>query len=82
MWISKEEGYASFIQAKYITDCTCESTALRAEGVVSFKSKLFAGRIRFVAQATKDGWIITEFRLPLNKVGVVRGKDGVWNQVP
>jgi hypothetical protein len=80
MWISKAEGYASFIQAKYITDCTCESTAERAEGVVTFKSDLFAGRISFVAQATKDGWIITEFRLPQYKTRVVRGKDGVWSQ--
>src|SRR5262245_8111459 len=27
MWISKDKGYASFIQSKYITDCTCKSTA-------------------------------------------------------
>ena len=80
MWISKDKGYASFIQPKYITDCTCESTAERAEGVVSFKSDLFAGRIPFVAQATKDGWVITEFRLPQYKTRVVRGKDGVWSQ--
>ncbi|WP_020470861.1 hypothetical protein [Zavarzinella formosa] len=80
MWISKEQGYASFIQAKNITECTCESTAERAEGVVSFKSDLFAGRIPYVAKATKDGWIITEFRLPQYKIRVVRGKDGVWSQ--
>ena len=80
MWISKDKGYASFIQPKYITDCTCKSTAKRAEGVVTFKSDLFAGRIPFVAQATKDGWVITEFRLPQCKTRVVRGKDGVWSQ--
>lgn len=80
MWISKDEGYASFIQAKDITDCTCKSTAKRAEGVVTFKHDLFAGHIPFVAQATKDGWIITEFRLPQYKTKVVRGKDGVWSQ--
>jgi hypothetical protein len=80
MWISKDEGYASFIQPKYITECSCESTAERAEGVVTFKHDLFAGRIPFVAQATKDGWIITEFRLPQYKTRVVRGKDGVWSQ--
>ena len=80
MWISKDKGYASFIQPKYITECTCESTAERAEGVVTFKSDLFAGRIPFVAQATKDGWVITEFRLPQYKTKVVRGKDGVWQQ--
>ena len=80
MWISKDEGYASFIQSKYITDCTCKSTAERAEGVVTFQSDLFAGCIPFVAQATKGGWIITEFRLPLYKTKVVRGKDGVWSQ--
>jgi len=80
MWISKDEGYASFIQPKYITECTCESTAERAEGVVTFKHDLFAGRIPFIAQATKDGWIITEFRLPQYKTRVVRGKDGVWSQ--
>jgi hypothetical protein len=80
MWISKDEGYASFIQPKYITDCTCESTADRAEGVVTFKSDLFAGRIPFVARATKDGWVITEFRLPQYKTRVVCGEDGVWKQ--
>ena len=80
MWASKDEGYASFIQPKYITECTCESTAERAEGVVTFKSDRFAGRIPFVAQATKDGWIITEFRLPQHKIRVVRGNDGVWSQ--
>jgi hypothetical protein len=80
MWVSKDNGYASFIQPKYITDCTCESTAERAEGVVTFKHNLFAGRIPFVAKATKDGWIITEFRLPQYKTRVVRGKDGVWSQ--
>jgi hypothetical protein len=80
MWISKDKGYASFIQPKYITDCTCESTAKRAEGVVTFKHDRFAGRIPFVAQATKDGWVITEFCLPLYKIRVVRDKDGVWSQ--
>lgn len=80
MWISKDQGYASFIQPKYITDCTCESTAERAEGVVTFKHDLFTGRIPFIAQATKDGWVITEFRLPQNKTKVVRDKDGVWSQ--
>jgi len=80
MWISKDKGYASFIQPKYVTDCTCESTARRAEGVVTFESDLFAGRIPFVAEATKDGWVITEFRLPQYKTKVVRGKDGVWSQ--
>ncbi|HZZ79852.1 MAG TPA: hypothetical protein VFE62_15140 [Gemmataceae bacterium] len=78
--ISKDMGYASFIQSKYITDCTCESTAERAEGVVSFKSEWFSGRIPFVAQATKKGWVITEFLLPRYKTRVVRGKDGVWSQ--
>jgi hypothetical protein len=80
MWISKNEGYASFIQPKYITECSCDSTADRAEGVVTFKNKYFAGRIPFVAQSTKDGWVITEFRLPQSKTKVVRGKDGVWKQ--
>ena len=82
MWISKDKGYASFIQPNDITECSCESTAERAEGVVTFKSDLFAGRLPFVAQATKDGWIITEFRLPLCATRVVRGKDGVWSQEP
>jgi hypothetical protein len=80
MWISKDKGYASFIQPKYITDCTCKSTAERAEGVVTFQSDLFAGRIPFIARATKDSWVITEFRLPLYKTRVVRGKDGNWKQ--
>jgi len=80
MWTSKDEGYASFIQPKYITDCTCESTADRAEGVVTFKSDLFAGRVPFVARATKGGWVITEFRLTQYKTRVVRGEDGVWKQ--
>jgi hypothetical protein len=80
MWISRDEGYASFIQSKYITDCTCTSTADRAEGVVTFKSDLFSGRIPFIAQATKDGWVITEFRLPQYKTKVVRGADGLWKQ--
>jgi hypothetical protein len=78
MLLSKDKGYGSFIQPAYITDCTCESTAERAEGVVTFKSKQFAGRIPFVAQATKQGWVITEFRLPQHGVKVVRGKDGLW----
>jgi hypothetical protein len=80
MWISKDKGYASFIQPEYMTDCTCNSTAERAEGVVTFESDRFAGRIPFVAQATRDGWVITEFRLPKYKTKVVRGKDGVWKQ--
>src|SRR4051812_9314323 len=49
MWISNDKGYASFIQPKYIIGCSCESTAEWAEGVVTFKSDLFAGRIPFVA---------------------------------
>jgi hypothetical protein len=80
MWISKDKGYASFLQPRYITECTCKSTAERAEGVVTFQSDVFAGRIPFVAQATKDGWVITEFRLPLYKTRVVRGKGGVWRE--
>jgi hypothetical protein len=80
MWISKDKGYASFIQPKYITDCSCEMTAGGAEGIVTFKNDLFAGRIPFIAQWTNDGWIITEFRLPQYKIRVVRGKDGVWLQ--
>jgi hypothetical protein len=80
MWISKDKGYASFIQPKYITDCSCELTAGGAEGVVTFKNDLFAGRILFAAQRTNDGWIITEFRLPHYKIRVVRGKDGGWVQ--
>jgi len=80
MSISRDEGYASFIQPKYITECTCESTADRAEGVVTFKTDLFAGRIPFVARATKDGWAITEFRLPQYKTRVVLSQGGVWKQ--
>ena len=80
MWISKDKGYASFIQPNNITECSCESTAERADGVVTFKHDLFTGCIPFVAEATKDGWIITEFRLPQYKTRVVRGKDGVWSQ--
>jgi hypothetical protein len=80
MWISKDKGFASFIQPKYITECTCESTGQRADGVITFKSDLFAGRIPFIARSTKDGWVITEFRLPQYKIRVVRGKDGVWRQ--
>lgn len=80
MWISKDQGYASFIQSKYITECSCESTAEKAAGIVAFKSELFAGRIRFLARATRDGWIITEFRLPQYQIKVVRGKDGVWSR--
>ncbi|HEX3148070.1 MAG TPA: hypothetical protein VHR66_08290 [Gemmataceae bacterium] len=80
IWISKDEGYASFIQAKYITECTCESTAEKAEGIVTFKSDLFAGRIPFSAKVTKEGWVITEFRLPQYKTKVVRGGDGAWQQ--
>jgi hypothetical protein len=80
MWISRGEGYASFIQTKYITDCECTSTADRAEGVVTFKSELFSGRIPFVARATKDGWVITEFRLSQYKTKIVRGADGLWKQ--
>lgn len=79
MSISKDQGYVSFIQPKYITDCICQSTAERAEGVVTFQSDLFAGHIPFVAKATKDGWIITEFQLPHYKIRVVR-EDGIWNQ--
>ncbi len=81
IWISKNKGYASFIQPEYITACRCESTTERAEGVVTLKSDHFAGSIPFVAQATTDGWIITEFRLPHYKVEVVRDDDGIWNQV-
>ena len=75
MWISKDRGYASFLQAKYITGCTCKSTARRAEGVVTFKSDLFAGRIPFVAQATRDGWVITTPSAAVQDQ-VVLGKEG------
>ena len=81
MWISKGEGYASFLQPKYITDCTCESAAGRAEGVVTFRSDLFAGGVPFVARATGDGWAVTEFRLPQYGTKVVLGDDGIWRQV-
>ncbi len=80
MWISKDKGYASFIQPKYITDCICQSNAERAEGIVTFQSDLFAGHIPFVAQVTKEGWIITEFQLRQYKIRVVRSKDGIWSQ--
>jgi hypothetical protein len=82
MSISKDKGYASFIQPKYIAECTCDSTAERAEGVVTIKHDLFRGTIPFVAQATKDGWVITEFRLPQYEIRVVRDKDGIWSQKP
>ncbi|MFO0877391.1 MAG: hypothetical protein U0840_08445 [Gemmataceae bacterium] len=80
MWVSREQGYASFLQPDYITACTVTSTAERAEGVVTFQSDYFAGRIPFVAKATKGGWVITEFRMPRYKIRVVRGKDGLWSQ--
>ena len=80
IWISKKKGYASFIQPKYIVDCTCESTTTRAKGVVTFKNKLYEGRIPFFARKTKEGWLITEFHLPNYNTKVVRGKNGVWKQ--
>ena len=48
--------------------------------MVTFRTDLFAGSIPFVAQSTKDGWVITEFRLPQYKTKAVRDKDGVWKQ--
>jgi hypothetical protein len=45
-----------------------------------FRSMARDPAISFVAQATKDGWIITEFRLPQYKTRVVCGNDGVWSQ--
>jgi len=78
--ISKQQGYASFIQPKYITDCTCESKGDKAEGSVSFKCDLYSGRVLYSARRIKDVWTITEFRLPIHEIRIVRGENDVWKQ--
>jgi hypothetical protein len=77
---SAKHGYASFIQEDWITDCTCKSTADRAEGTVAFKTDHFAGKIQFKAEKEKDGWVITEFHMPNYKIRISRGKDGIWKK--
>jgi len=77
---SQRSGYVSFIQPQFITDCTCETTGDQAEGIVTFKSDLYAGRIPFIARLTKNGWAITEFHLPKYGTRVVRDDEGLWSQ--
>jgi len=68
------------LQLEYIAECTYESTADKAKGVVTFKNDVYEGRIQFAARKLKTGWTITEFNMPHNKIRVVRGDDGKWIQ--
>jgi hypothetical protein len=82
IWISKEKGYASFIQPEYITDCSVQQEANTAHGTVTFSaSGLYSGRVNYVARRAKDTWMVDEFHLPNLGVSLQRDDEGKWGPV-
>jgi hypothetical protein len=78
--ISKDSGFASIIQERYITECTCESDDQQAQGRVKFKCDLYTGSMSFKATNVKGDWVIREFEWPHLGVRFIRGDDGNWKQ--
>jgi hypothetical protein len=62
--VSNPMGFASIIQDRYITECTCESDDVQARGRVAFKCDLYSGSISFKATKMKGLWVIREFEWP------------------
>jgi hypothetical protein len=78
--VSKDLGFASIIQEKYITECTCESDDRQARGRVAFKCDAYTGSIDFKAAKVKGDWVIPEFEWPHLGVRFTRGDGGNWRQ--
>jgi hypothetical protein len=78
--LSRDRGFASILQEKYITQCTCESDDRRAQGQIAFKCDAYTGSINFKAAKVKGGWVIREFEWPHLGVRFVRGEGGNWRQ--
>ena len=78
--VSKDRGFASILQEKYITECTCESDDRQARGRVAFKCDAFTGSIDFKAAKVKGDWVIREFEWPHLGVRFTRGDGGNWRQ--
>ncbi|WP_182865593.1 serine/threonine-protein kinase [Rhodopirellula sp. JC639] len=79
IWISKEKGYASFIQPEYITDCSVQQEGDTAHGTVSFSvHELYAGRLSYVARRIDGSWIVAELHISGLGVSLQRGGDGDW----
>ena len=79
IWISKDKGYASFIQPAYVTDCTVEQEAGTAHGTVRFSADdLYTGKVNYVARRREDTWIVEELHMPKLRVSLQRDDDGNW----
>jgi hypothetical protein len=74
-------GPVTMIHADRITDVTCKVDGDMATGTVSFKvPSLYEGKADYVARRKAGKWQITEFKLPANKVHIVRDDKGVWRK--
>lgn len=77
---TKADGYGTIIHPDDITSCTCKTKGDRADGVVAFANKVYAGQVEFTARRTRGGWAITEFRMPKSKMRVVLTRAGTWKK--
>lgn len=80
IWISKDKGYASFIQPEYISDCSVQQEADTAHGTVSFAADdLYSGKLNYVARRRENIWIIEELHMPNLGVSLQRSENGTWS---
>ncbi len=79
LWMSRNKGYASFLQPQYITAIEVEVDRDTARGSVRFAvPKLFAGKIQFAAKRESGRWHVVEFELPGYGIEVYLGTTGKW----
>jgi hypothetical protein len=77
---SRDQGYFSIIQPKFISNCTCLTNGDSATGTVSFKADgIYEGKTEFTARRVGGKWRIEEFFLPTDKIGVRLGANGKWS---
>ena len=82
LWISRTNGYASYIQPEYVTEVTVNVTGDTASGEVAFeKEGLYRGRVRYVARRVNGDWRIEEFHLPNVGLSLQLSEPGVWKRL-
>ena len=80
--ISRNQGYASFLQPEYITNLEAEEAGDTAVGHAGFTvPKLYSGRVEFKASRNNGNWLITEFTLPNYGITLRIDSEGEWQRV-
>lgn len=83
MSLSQADGYFSFIQPSYITDCHCQPApddASRSVGTVSFKSSVYKATVSFQAEKRDGRWVICQFHLPRRGITTQLTDNGQWRR--